>query len=43
SLIASSILIAAGFYNIVNVNGGFKQIKQLTTKVTSYQEPVTML
>ncbi len=43
SVIAASILKARGFDQVVNVEGGFNAIKQLTTQVTAYQEPATML
>lgn len=43
SMIAASILKANGFDQIVNIEGGFKEIKQLSDKITEYREPMTML
>lgn len=43
SVIAASILKQRGFKNIINVEGGFNEIKKSCIKVTEYKEPVTML
>ncbi len=43
SLIAISILKSRGFNKLVNVQGGFKEIKNFSEKVTAYHEPETML
>ena len=43
SLIAISILKSRGYHDMVNVVGGFKEIKNFSEKVTAYQEPETML
>lgn len=43
SMITSSILKARGFNRIVNIRGGFNEIKKSCIKVTQYREPETML
>ena len=43
SLIATSILMANGFKEVINVWGGFKEIKKSCIKITAYKEPETML
>ena len=43
SVIACSILKMRGFKNIINIDGGFNEIKKSCIKVTEYKEPVTML
>lgn len=43
SVIAASILQANGFKNLVNVEGGFKEIKKSCVKISDYKEPETML
>ncbi|MEK6478343.1 MBL fold metallo-hydrolase [Catalinimonas sp. 4WD22] len=43
SMIATSILKARGFSHIVNIRGGFNEIKKSCIKVTQYHEPETML
>lgn len=43
SLIATSILKSRGFHNIINIQGGFSEIKKSCIKVTAYHEPETML
>jgi len=43
SVIASSILKSRGFNNIVDIEGGFNEIKKSCVKVTEYKEPETML
>jgi len=43
SVIAASILKSRGFNKVVNVEGGFNEIKKTSLKVTKYQEPTTML
>ena len=43
SVIAASILKARGVDNLVNVEGGFNEIKKTCVDVTKYQEPATML
>ena len=43
SLIAASILKSRGFHKIVNVEGGFNEIKKSCIKITDYKEPMTML
>lgn len=43
SLIATSILMANGFKEVINIQGGFKEIKKSCIKVTEYREPETML
>lgn len=43
SMIATSILKARGFSHIVNIRGGFNEIKKSCIKVTQYREPETML
>lgn len=43
SMIATSILKARGFSHIVNIHGGFNEIKKSCIKVTQYREPETML
>ena len=43
SVIAASILRSRGFEDIVNIDGGFKAIKESGAKVTEYKEPSTML
>ncbi len=43
SVIAASILRAKGFKQLVNVEGGFNEIKKSCVKVTKFKEPETML
>ena len=43
SMITSSILKARGFNHIINIRGGFNEIKKSCIKVTQYREPETML
>ena len=43
SMIACSILLANGFKNIVNVQRGFKGLKETSMVLSAYHEPVTML
>lgn len=43
SVIAASILKSRGFDQIVNIEGGFNEIKKSCVKVTEYKEPATML
>lgn len=43
SVIAASILKSRGFNKIVNVEGGFNEIKKSCVKVSKYKEPATML
>jgi len=43
SVIAASILKARGFNQLVNVEGGFNEIKKNCVNVTEYHEPATML
>jgi hydroxyacylglutathione hydrolase len=43
SVIAASILKNNGFDQIINVDGGFEEIKKSCVKVTEYKEPATML
>nr|WKN34584.1 MBL fold metallo-hydrolase [Tunicatimonas sp. TK19036] len=43
SMITASILKARGFNKIVNIRGGFNEIKKSCIKVTQYREPETML
>lgn len=43
SMIAVSILMANGFQEVINIQGGFKEIKKSCIKVTAYHEPETML
>ena len=43
SVIAASILKSRGFDHIVNIEGGFNEIKKSCVKVTKYREPTTML
>lgn len=43
SVIAASILKARGFDKLVNVEGGFNEIKKTSLKVTEYKEPASML
>ena len=43
SVIAASILKALGFDNVINIEGGFNEIKKSCVKLTKYQEPVSML
>ncbi|TRX16682.1 MBL fold metallo-hydrolase [Flavobacterium franklandianum] len=42
SVIASSILKARGYHNIVNILGGFASIKKTTIKTTNYVCPSTL-
>jgi len=42
SMIASSILKSRGIHNLVDVAGGFAQIKQVGTPVTDYVCPSTL-
>lgn len=43
SVIAASILKKNGFDQLINVDGGFEEIKKSCVKVTEFKEPVTML
>jgi glyoxylase-like metal-dependent hydrolase (beta-lactamase superfamily II)/rhodanese-related sulfurtransferase len=43
SMIASSILMAHGFENVVNVQEGFKGLSQTALALTAYHEPVSLL
>jgi len=43
SMITSSILKSRGFNHIINIRGGFNEIKKSCIKVTQYREPETML
>ncbi len=43
SVIATSILRANGFTNVVNIIGGFKALKETTLRTTEFQEQITML
>lgn len=43
SVIAASILKRNGLDQIINVDGGFDQIKKSCVKVTEFKEPATML
>ncbi|NQZ75063.1 MAG: MBL fold metallo-hydrolase [Ekhidna sp.] len=43
SVIAASILKSRRFDYIVNIEGGFNEIKKSCVKVTKYKEPATML
>ena len=43
SVIAASILKRKGVDQVINVDGGFEQIKKSCVKVTEYKAPVTML
>lgn len=43
SVIATSILMANGFQEVINIRGGFGEIKKSCIKVTEYHEPETML
>jgi rhodanese-related sulfurtransferase len=43
SVIAASILKSRGFEHVINVDGGFNEIKKSCVKVTEYREPSTML
>ncbi len=43
SVIAASTLKRNGFDQIINVDGGFEQIKKSCVKVTEFKEPATML
>ncbi|WP_258099141.1 MBL fold metallo-hydrolase [Marinoscillum pacificum] len=43
SVIATSILLAAGFKEVINIQGGFNEIKKSCIKVTAYHAPETML
>ena len=43
SVIATSILMAKGFKEVINIQGGFNEIKKSCIKVTEYHEPETML
>jgi len=43
SVIAASILKTRGFDKLINVRGGFSEIKKSCTKVTEFHEPETML
>ena len=42
SMIAASILKSRGIHNLINVEGGFKQIKEEGVKVTEYVCPSTL-
>ncbi len=43
SMIATSILMANGYKNIVNIQGGFKALKETTLPMTEFHEQITML
>ncbi|MFM2137754.1 MAG: hypothetical protein RJA57_61 [Bacteroidota bacterium] len=43
SMILISILRARGFSRLVNIRGGFKELRQTTLERTQYMEPVTLL
>jgi glyoxylase-like metal-dependent hydrolase (beta-lactamase superfamily II)/rhodanese-related sulfurtransferase len=43
SVIATSILRARGFQQLVNVDGGFNEIKKSCVRVSPFKEPATML
>ena len=43
SMIATSILLSSGYYNAVNIKGGFKALKETALPMTEFQEQITML
>ncbi|WP_420387437.1 MBL fold metallo-hydrolase [Roseivirga sp.] len=43
SMIATSILQANGFTNVINIQGGFKALKETTLPMTEFHEQITML
>lgn len=43
SVIATSILLANGFKEIINIQGGFKALKETNLPLTQFQEQITML
>lgn len=43
SMIAYSILRKEGFTNLVNITGGFKELKETELKLTKFKEQITML
>jgi glyoxylase-like metal-dependent hydrolase (beta-lactamase superfamily II)/rhodanese-related sulfurtransferase len=43
SVIAASIFKKNGINDVVNIEGGFKEIKKVSSDVTAYKEPETML
>lgn len=43
SMIATSILLSSGYYNAVNIKGGFKALKETALPKTEFQEQITML
>jgi rhodanese-related sulfurtransferase len=43
SLIAATMLRKAGFYQLVNIKGGYKALKETDLPKTQYVEPTTML
>lgn len=43
SMIATSILKANGYKNVINILGGFKALKETALPLSEYQEQITML
>ncbi|PWL27982.1 MBL fold metallo-hydrolase [uncultured Roseivirga sp.] len=43
SMIATSILLSSGYYNAVNIKGGFKALNETALPMTEFQEQITML